>query len=491
MSNLLVVVDSLKTWPVDFPGAEIVSAKSYLTDPKYRTLPNAKVFNLCSSYRYQTKGYYVSLLAAARQHKPTPDTMKIQDTKSPTIMRYVSDELDDMIQKSLKSIKSKHFQLSVYFGRNVAKRYDRLSAHLFKLFQTPLLRAHFVRNDKWVLQNVDPMAGADVPEYHRDFLLQVASEFFGKKRACATPRPSMPRYDMAILVDPAERMRPSDDRALRCFERAAENLGFGVEFITRDDYARIAEFDALFIRETTSVNHHTYRFARRAQAEGLVVVDDPESILRCSNKVYLTEVLEHKNIRIPKTLVIHRGNIDMVAREIGFPCILKQPDSSFSQGVTKADNYEELVHKVGRLMDHSELVLAQEFMPTEFDWRVGIMDRQPLYACKYYMARNHWQIVKSEKGGRDRFGDVETMPIEEAPAHVIQTALRAANLIGDSLYGVDIKELDGKSYVIEVNDNPNIDAGTEDAVLRDQLYTRMMQSFVNRIEGRRRHKAAS
>ena len=53
-----------------------------------------------------------------------------------------------------------------------------------------------------------------------------------------------------------------------------------------------AEFDALFIRETTSVNHHTYRFASRAAAEGLVVIDDPTSIVRCSNKVYQAELFQ-------------------------------------------------------------------------------------------------------------------------------------------------------------------------------------------------------
>jgi glutathione synthase/RimK-type ligase-like ATP-grasp enzyme len=58
------------------------------------------------------------------------------------------------------------------------------------------------------------------------------------------------------------------------------------ELIEKEDYGRLAEFDALFIRETTGVNHHTYRFARRAEAEGLVVVDDPQSILKCTNKVY-------------------------------------------------------------------------------------------------------------------------------------------------------------------------------------------------------------
>jgi glutathione synthase/RimK-type ligase-like ATP-grasp enzyme len=45
---------------------------------------------------------------------------------------------------------------------------------------------------------------------------------------------------------------------------------------------------------------------------------------------------------------------------------------------------------------------------------------------------------------------------------LIAVALKAGNAIGRSLYGVDVKELDDGFVVIEVNDNPNIDAGGED-----------------------------
>jgi glutathione synthase/RimK-type ligase-like ATP-grasp enzyme len=69
-----------------------------------------------------------------------------------------------------------------------------------------------------------------------------------------------------------------------------------------------------------------------------------------------------------------------------------------------------------------------------------------------------------------------------APQKVVQLALKSANLIGDGLYGVDIKESNGKYYIIEVNDNPNIDAGVEDAVLKDELYQRIMAVFLRRIE---------
>jgi len=39
--------------------------------------------------------------------------------------------------------------------------------------------------------------------------------------------------------------------------------------------------------------------------------------------------------------------------------------------------------------------------------------------------------------------------------------------------------------VIEVNDNPNIDAGVEDKVLGQQLYERIMEEFLRRMEARR------
>ena len=58
----------------------------------------AKVFNLCRSYRYQSLGYYVSLLAAARGHRPLPGVTAMQDLKSHHIIRHVSDELDRLIQ---------------------------------------------------------------------------------------------------------------------------------------------------------------------------------------------------------------------------------------------------------------------------------------------------------------------------------------------------------------------------------------------------------
>lgn len=463
----------------------VIEARRYLTGGEYAT-GRARVFNLSRSYRYQTLGYYVSLLAAARGHRPFPSISTMQDMKSLTIVRYVSDELDDVIQHSLKPLQSKEFTLSVYFGHNIAKRYERLSSQLFNTFNAPLLRVTFTYTDKWEIQRVSPIGTKDVPPEHWDFFTEAARAFFSRPRFNVRKKRTA-RYDLAILYNPNEAMGPSNETAIKRFQKAALSLEMEPEIITREDYGRLAEFDALFIRETTLVNHHTFRFSRRAAAEGLVVIDDPHSILTCTNKVYLAELLERHGVRTPKTVIVHRDNLDAVLDAMGLPVVLKQPDSSFSQGVFKAETSGAFHEGAQKLLDRSELIIAQQFIPTAFDWRVGILDRKPLFVCRYHMAHKHWQIQKTEHTGRTIYGRVDTLAVEDAPEKVIKTALRAANLIGDGLYGVDLKETaDGRCYVIEVNDNPSIDASLEDAVLKDELYRRVMQTFLNRIE----HKKA-
>ncbi len=491
--QLLIVVDDPANWPLDIPGVELVPARAYLQDSRYTAMRGARVFNLCRSYRYQSLGYYVSLLAAARGHKPLPSITALQDLKSPTIVRIASLELDELIQKSLAPIKSQEFVLSIYLGRNLARRYDRLSLHLFRLFQAPFLRAFFVRNqktDRWALQGIGPIAASEIPESHRPFAVEMAQDYFRGARRRA-PKKDNWRYDLAILVNPGEEESPSDEKALKRFVKAAETVGFAVEFIEREDFGRLAEFDALFIRETTNVNHHTYRFARRAAAEGLVVIDDPESILKCTNKVFLAELLERHHIATPKTLIVHRGNRDQVIPALGLPCILKQPDSSFSQGVVKVETKAKYKEALAKLLDKSELVIAQEFLPTEFDWRIGIFDRKPLYACRYYMAKEHWQILKRDgSGAKSDEGDADTLDLDEVPERVLSTALKAANLIGDGLYGVDLKQVGNKVVVIEVNDNPSVDYGVEDQVLKDELYRRIMETMMQRVEKVKERKKA-
>jgi len=484
----LIVVNHPERWPFDIPGVELVAARTYLTDPSFTTQRGVRVYNLCRSYRYQTVGYYVSLLAEARGHRPLPSVATTQDLKSQVVARILSEDLADLVQSALHPIKADRFVLSIYFARNTAKAYDRLCQQLYNQFQAPLMRATFVRRDgMWEMKDISAISAEDVLEDHREFVAEVAKRFFAGRRPVRKPKVP-PRYYLAILYDPGEAHKPSNEKAIQKFVRAAERCDIQAEIISRDDYSRLAEFDALFIRQTTAVNHFTFRFSSRAQAEGLVVMDDPESILRCTNKVYLAELLDRHEILGPKTMIVHRDNLDEVCEQVGFPIILKQPDSAFSQGVKKAKTRAEFNEVSTALFKDTELLIAQEFIQTDFDWRIGVLDRKPIYAAKYFMARKHWQVIANAKDGEVDYGKVEAVPVELVPPAVVRAAVKAASLIGDGLYGVDVKQVGRLPYVIEVNDNPSIDAGYEDTLLKDTLYDRIMEHFVHKLDRRRERR---
>ncbi len=479
----IIVVDNPARWNFQVKDVEIIAAKAYLAPTSTQSWPEARVFNLCRSYAYQSVGYYVSLLAEARGHRALPSVATLRDFKSLPIARSLGLDIEEIIQSSLKDQTSHKFDLEVYFGQTLDRRYARLATQIYRLFPSPLLRAQFIKQDRWLLSSVAPISISQLPDAEREQIASFAQDYFGRKHVHKAPKQRF-LYDMAILVNPHEENPPSNAAALKKFTAAAREVGFYVETITTNDADRISEFDALFIRETTSVNHPTYRLSRLAHAEGLIVIDDPWSILRCANKIFLAESLARAKVPSPRTWILTSDDLRHERLDtLPMPCILKVPDGAFSIGVRKVESREELKGQLEAMLKSSELVLAQEFAPSEYDWRIGILDHQPLYACKYFMAAGHWQIYNwSAPNEDDKSGDSETMHVEFAPPVVIQTALKAARLIGDGLYGVDLKQIGDKAMVIEVNDNPNIDHGIEDRALGTELYRRIARSFRRRIE---------
>jgi glutathione synthase/RimK-type ligase-like ATP-grasp enzyme len=244
-------------------------------------------------------------------------------------------------------------------------------------------------------------------------------------------------------------------------------------------------YDALFIRQNTHVNNETYQFAHHAQREGIALLDYPESILKINNKVYLAELLQSVGVATPKTMIVHRRNRHLVESTLNLPCVLKLPDSTFSFGVKKAATSEELDALIDSMLKKSELLIAQEFCFTEFDWRIGILDGEPLFACKYLMAKDHWQIFNWDaKKHNDVAGGFEGVRLDEVPPQILKIARRSVKPIGRGLYGIDIKVVRNRPMVIEINENPNIDEGVEDLGEGDIVYRRIIDAFLQRIAER-------
>jgi glutathione synthase/RimK-type ligase-like ATP-grasp enzyme len=478
----IIVSDKVERWGFIGENIKTVSTKDYLVNPQYANLKNIRIFNLNSSYKYQSKGYYVSLLAEARGHKVIPSVKNLVDLKAPVLVKAISLEFDDLLQKKLKDLKSTEFSLSVYFGQNLAKKYKDLSNMLFRQFQIPFLRINFEFHNKWEIKSVKALSSVDIPTDHWDFVEDAAGAFFNKKRYLL-PKPNIAKYDLGILINPQDLAPPSNAGAIKKFIEIGEKLNFYVELLSPKDLARLSAFDALFIRQSTEVNNEAYAFARKAQQEGIAIIDYPDAILKCCNKVYMAEALSAAQIPTPKTCIVHKENKQNIVKVTGLPVVLKAPDSTFSFGVKKANTEEEYNKIVMEMLKKSDLIIAQAFCPSDYDWRIGVLDGVPFYACRYFMAKGHWQIYNWQaKNKKHQDGKAEAIALEEVPKKILDLAVKSANLMGKGLYGIDLKEIKNEVLVIEINDNPNIDTSVEDAIYKDKIYQDIFNAFLSRLE---------
>ncbi|MGD9537650.1 MAG: RimK family protein [Alphaproteobacteria bacterium] len=482
----VVVIDRNIRLPLPDPNWTVLRDRDFITKPEQFQARRDKVINLCADYSYLGYGYYCSLLAEARNLKVIPSVRTLLELRDRSIYRHALPELDDVLRQRMKKIEApalSRFALDVYFGRSDDERFAEFARRVFERFRCPILRVEVTNEGRWRIARIRALSFGELSLDQQERFRAALDEYM--QATWRSPKTaSVPKYTLAILHDPKEAMPPSSPRTLQKFVRVGEQMGVKVELIERKDYGELAEYDALFIRETTAIDHHTYRFARKAESEGMPVIDDATSILRCCNKVYLAELCATHKIPTPRTLIIDRGTVDAVEREIGFPAVLKIPDGSFSRGVVKVENRAQLQKRASELLKESDLILAQPYLYTPFDWRVGVLRGEPLYVCQYMMSRGHWQIVKHGEGGRVEEGGASTFAVEDAPQNVVALAVRAAALIGDGFYGVDIKETPQGPCVIEVNDNPSVDTGYEDKVLKDELYRRIIQEFIRRLDGR-------
>ena len=96
-------------------------------------------------------------------------------------------------------------------------------------------------------------------------------------------------------------------------------------------------------------------------------------------------------------------------------------------------------------------------------------------------------------GGRlrtDHVGPVTIAARRDAPARAVAPAWPVllawtGVILVARVVLLDLKQSGDQCYLIEVNDNPNIDAGNEDGILKDALYREIMGYFRRRIDERR------
>jgi len=242
----------------------------------------------------------------------------------------------------------------------------------------------------------------------------------------------------------------------------------------------IGQFDAYLIREDTSpVGGAVYRFVHSVESSGRVVIDDFRSLIRCGNKAYQAILFERAGIPIPRTRLWFRWDRRFPPRELEFPLIVKTPGGAFSLEVFKCGSPSEL-HTIGRrLFRRCPVLVVQDFVRSDFDWRIGVCNARAIYAVKYRYPAGSWKVAARDPDGRVTFGTAEPVPLERLPPEVKNAAIDAATSIGPGLYGVDVKETADGIFVLEVNDNPDIDHNAEASIDPEGVYGTIMRTLIS------------
>ncbi len=260
---------------------------------------------------------------------------------------------------------------------------------------------------------------------------------------------------IACFVEKYNITNKDEFTSLKKFQAVAENLGYSFTLIYKKDLMSLPKYDALFIRATTDPLNTAYIASRLAELYGCRVIDDSQSIRICANKVALFFLFRQHSIPMPRTFLYHREGELGWKKELEFPIVIKAPYTRFSNQVDKVENETELKQTLSKYSRKSDLLIVQEFLRTDFDHRVAVLNGEILYYIKYYMPKGGWK-VKSQINGHERWGRTFPISRNNIPDRLKALSLKTANLIGTGLYGLDIKEINGKYFVIEINDNPTI-----------------------------------
>ena len=290
--------------------------------------------------------------------------------------------------------------------------------------------------------------------------------------------PSLAR--IACFVEKYNFTDPREDSALQNFKLTAEKFGHEFDFLFRENISEIPKYDSVFIRATTDPLYTAYIVSKTAWELGLRVIDDPASIKICANKIHSYSLFKKSNVPHIPTIFLnkdefHHKRLLEIFKIFGKPVVVKAPYTSFSRYVEKVACETSFREVARRFFRKSDILVVQKFMPTAFDWRVGVLNGEVLYVCKYMIPKGRWKHGAKLRG-KPTFiwGRTVAMKRVNAPAELRQVALKACKVIGNGLYGVDIKEFNENFVVVEVNDNPSIYAGYED--LRDKdIYVKIIK----------------
>jgi ribosomal protein S6--L-glutamate ligase len=227
--------------------------------------------------------------------------------------------------------------------------------------------------------------------------------------------------------------------------------------ILRHGGRTLPHYDAVIPRIGASITHYGLAVLRQFEVQGVFPLNESVAIGRSRDKLRALQLLARDGIGMPVTAFAHgpRRAEDVLKEVGGAPCVIKLLEGTQGRGVILAETAASAKSIIEAFSAANMNILVQEFIK-----EAGGVDIRALVVGGAVVA----SMMRSSKSGEfranlHRGGKAEPVALSQ-DEH--KTAIRAAEVLGLNVCGVDMLRSNRGPLVVEVNSSPGIE-GMEQA----------------------------
>lgn len=228
-------------------------------------------------------------------------------------------------------------------------------------------------------------------------------------------------------------------------------IGQGKRQIIFEGRNIINDADVIIPRIGSSVFKHGVAVVKEFEMNGVLSAAHSLGIARAQNKVRTLQIMNRKNVPIPKTIFsIDPDNVEQQIELLGgAPVIIKLQEGTQGLGVILADTEKSAKSILDTFYTMNASVLMQEYVKESNgeDIRIIVAGNKIIAAMKRIGVEGDFRS-NIHRGGT---GEPVNLTSRE-----VKTAIKAAKFLGLPVCGVDLIRSKRGSLLIEVNSTPGL-----------------------------------
>nr|WP_320014663.1 RimK family alpha-L-glutamate ligase [uncultured Desulfobacter sp.] len=261
-------------------------------------------------------------------------------------------------------------------------------------------------------------------------------------------------------------------RNLKCYStrrlrEAAEQRGHKVKVLNTLKFAidleqgnpdlyfrqkQLSSYDAVLPRIGASITYFGTAVVRQFEQMDVFCANTSASIARSRDKLRSLQILSRHHIGIPQTTFVRdkKDVLPAIERVGGAPVIIKLIEGTQGIGVLLAETVSSAAAIVELLQSQKQSVLIQKFVSESKgrDIRAFVVGDQVVGAMRRVAQGQEF------RSNIHRGGYAESVDLDESYS---ETAVRAAQIMGLRVAGVDLLESKNGPQIVEVNSSPGLE----------------------------------